>query len=267
MIENLSHASSFSTIRKRRTSTNYSNRVTPKKKAKKQKRVTIERENIPKPYNPSSKVTSTLSRHSSEAGLWRKKPNWDEFDLLDKHAFDEDVESVTTTMSIDAKKKSNPTDKVVQREKTKSSKPRMTQNFNYRTSEKKSKKKGRAAFDYEGYKYFDSEDNVPVSVVFQEVDSNFLANMIPESRKPKASPNRENNEEKNFRKSRIKPYQDTKWIKKMPPHGDFMIKMEDSFNGDLIKQSNGTINKSIKSKPKGEQNNENDETLSLSPIK
>jgi len=108
---------------------------------------------------------------------------------------------------------------------------------------------------------------MPVSVVFQEVDSNFMANQIPKSNETKSSPAKNDNNDVSKRRSRIKSHYAERKTKNMPQNDDFCIKMEESFKGDLIRQANKTNKAQSPFKPKSVNHDENDETLSLSPIK
>lgn len=269
-MDKISNVSSFSSIRKRRTNTNYNPGFSTSSKASFKQRKKVKKDNVlRKSYNSS--VASTMSKHSSEAGLWKKRPNWEEFDNLDKNLFDEDVASASTMNSVRANKKSkaNKSTKKGRSSKKHIAKARMTQNFNFVTSSQKKAGKKSKVYNYQVNGAPEEEDNVDVSIVFQEVDSNFMVNKIPHTKEIKSSPESKSlKKQQSLRKSRVKPYGDQRKKKsKAQAKKALEIKMEgDSFNKDILRQANPPLRGSNPPKPKYAQNDENDETLSLSPI-
>jgi hypothetical protein len=184
--------------------------------------------------------------------VWHKNTKWEEFDKLAKGTFDEEVASTTTGIS-QAFENRKSTPKLISNQSMTAQpvKSKSYANFNHQPARRKTK-------NYKPYDYYDVNEDVPVSVVYQEIDtlqdlSQYAANKLPKSRETKSSParNRKN-------KQQLRDY-------KHQQNEEYLVQMDTSFNKDLAKLKSRKSTTSSIPIPALENNDEN--SLELSPIR
>lgn len=269
-----SERSQYSSIRRRRTgnkisfavdnsstsNSEISNIPTKKSgKGKKKKNVT------------SSKTSSVQSYSSASTSKWKKHTDWEAFDPSSNNVFDEEVASVSTTHS-----KSQGTQSKIKNIQNKNRETlmgtRVTKNFNFKTLSEKQNAKKQKGGKKKPYAYVDKEDNLPVEVVYQDLSSSYIVNKLPAERETKTSATlNSGHKDKKFRKSRVAKTSSKAKQKKSQPQGrDIKIKMEESFEKDLLKRTKVLSERNGIERPdfEGERRGHSqDESLSLSPIR
>jgi hypothetical protein len=220
--------------------------------------------------NPSNvKLSKTISTGPSKINkLHSANMKWEEFDRLATGITDEEVASTTTGLSIASGYKLKvpqmmPSSGGLLEKRSKSNKNFNTgRDLNYKTPGKQNKPR-----DYQPYEYFDNYEQVPVSVVYEELESEqnvsqYVASQLLKPKTFKAS------EKPKIRVDENRPSNEKPKFKAVEAPCDisdeFLIKMEQSLNHDVMK---ATAKKQPRSSiPKRMMDGDNDDTLNLSPI-
>lgn len=220
--------------------------------------------------NPSNvKLSKTMSTGPTKMNkLHSANLKWEEFDRLATGITDEEVATTATGISVASGYKMTvaqmmPNASGLLEKRSKSSKNFNTgRDLNYRTLGNPKK-----LHDYQPYDYFDKYEKVPVSVVYEELESEqnvsqYLASQLLKPKTFKAS------EKPKIRVDENRPSNEKPKFKAVEAPCDisdeFLIKMEQSLNHDVMK---ATANKQPRSSiPKRMNDRDNDDTLNLSPI-
>ncbi|CAI2360472.1 unnamed protein product [Moneuplotes crassus] len=282
-MEKNSERSYFSEIRRRRSTHVTNNQIIPKDSDE-----TVEDLKKVKKYGKKKHKKGILKKNNepntnhSTKGPAKTIPNWDVFDHDSSHIFDEEIASASESDRRPPTRDSVKVMQEVKRENTIGL--RQSKNFNFKIAPTNRSPNDNHADKKKAFEYIDEEDDEPIEVYYQDLNNTQVANKLPNERITKTSVALYPASGKRLaKKNKMGAQKDKKKRKKksdrakVHQNNNIEIKMEESFEKDLLRRTNvltekngnnrikvGSDKKKIRSRSRSSNS---DESLSLSPIK